>query len=336
MQITNKENLIHYMQSGKLQLSNIDMNFLQNLGYNHLMDKPLTTNQLNLLDKIIEKYKKQFKKQGLDYQKLLQLPYNGKIIESDEDHTSACISIEDNKLVFSAPFNKKFIQNLQILSYTPFVWDKQKRKYVSDFSTYALKTIYDLAKKHYSKLKYSYEIEKLLEIEKNYSECKFWKPTYVKVNNNCFILSINENLHEHLREIKLDDSLETLSILAEHAVEIDISVTQNKDSLIFAGNFFNTIDSREIDNFITYLQDLNCDCIYFTNRLDITSSLKDLKNRLSSVTKNLLSINDKHNNKVFNYPVLIHFGSVITHEKLEKHKIKKVIKIKNSNEISIR
>ena len=61
VELNNKEQVIYYMVTN-LRLSRYDIRFLQNLEKISSVKKRITSNQVELVDKLIEKYERQFVK----------------------------------------------------------------------------------------------------------------------------------------------------------------------------------------------------------------------------------------------------------------------------------
>ena len=75
IELNNKEQLIYYMVAN-LRLSRYDIRFLQNLEKISSVKKRITSNQVELVDKLIEKYERQFVKNQMfimESLKILQL-----------------------------------------------------------------------------------------------------------------------------------------------------------------------------------------------------------------------------------------------------------------------
>jgi hypothetical protein len=322
-----------------LRLSNLDLNFVENLYFNILNKTPITTNQVELFEKLICKYEKQLKKQDLDLGKCKNLLWTSKIIESNKEFKKAYITINEDTIIFKSPFNKKFLNEFRAVSYNPFKWDKSKKEYTAKFNTHSFKILTQTVNKHFKDIIYCDNSKKIFDYLEEFKHIKFWEPTLIKVNNNFFIAATNPHIEKSLGNIDLNDSAITLSDLAEHSVVIDSSVTNQNKFLKFAGNFFNDCDIHDIDELIDYLKQLKCDCIYYSMRLGSTKPLQELKSKLYKVTNNHINFSEIAINQqkiICKYPVMIQFSTVTSYEKIKKFNIKKVVKIKNSELIELR
>ena len=74
IELNNKEQLIYFMATN-LRLSRYDIRFLQNLEKITLSKKRITSNQSDLVNKLIEKYERQFVKNQMFIKELLNLPW---------------------------------------------------------------------------------------------------------------------------------------------------------------------------------------------------------------------------------------------------------------------
>lgn len=327
--LLSKEHLIYFMQLGYLRLSKFDLNFVTNLNLNIIQNKPITTNQVELLNKLVEKYKKQLLKHGFNNDLLNSLPWTSKLINSDPNFTNVFISLDNNQIIFRSPFNKKFLQEFRTLNYNPYVWSRDKKYYSCDFSSVSLKILYDIVPRYFTEINYCTELEKIINDVETLRDC-IWQPTLVRVNNNHYIFATNERLNNELEQISLDDSMNTLSELAEYHIKVDNSVLNNNKKLVFASNFNPEISTDEIADLIDYLIELKCDCIYYTSSFKVNVKEPLLK-ELKKVTENHVNLNNifVKGNQNTKYPILLQFGSAVTDRKIQTYNIKKVIKIKN-------
>lgn len=337
MQLSTKEHLAYFMQTGVMRLSNYDLKFVQNIHHFILQNKSITTNQVALFDKLVTKYERQFKKQNLTLEFLQALPWTTTIVPSDPIYTDAYISIEDNSIYFRAPFNKNFITNFRQLDYNPFVWKREYRRYEASFSTMALKILVHLVHSFYPVVHYCSVVSKLLNTVQEYDSAKYWQPTLVKTNDSYIIHSINEPLYLATQDIPIDDHIKTLTALSEYGIRIDGSILDDKHKLNFINEYIVEIDFADLDKVSDYLKELNCDCVYTAGNTLLVK--KEIKEKVSSMVPNIHSFNElnfakrTHN---YQFPVVLQFSSTVPTGKLAVNNIKKVIKIKNSNPIDIK
>lgn len=259
--INTKEELIYFMQCGMISLSKYDLRFIQNLHLYTAKHNPLTSNQVNLFDKLVEKYKRQLKKHGLAFDKLEKLPWKSEIIPSDPKFTEAFISIENNKITLRSPFNNKFISALSKTQYNTLKWLPDKKIYESNYSTEALKKVVGLTHKFYNKVNYCPVVQDLINKISDYS-ADYWTPTLVKCNDRFIIAAINDKLAEAIKDIPLSDDPVTLSMLATYGINIDEDITNGDKFLEFASRYITEVDFKDLDIFIDWLKHIDCDCVF--------------------------------------------------------------------------
>lgn len=337
MQLSTKEHLVYFMQTGVMRLSNYDLKFVQNIHHLTMQQKSITSNQVALFDKLVLKYERQFKKQTLTIEFLQSLPWTTKIIQSDPIYTDAYISIVDGVIHFKAPYNKNFITNFRKLDYNPFVWKRELRRYESAFSTMALKILVHLVHHFYPIVHYCPIVIELLNTVQSYDSVKYWQPTLVRTNNNFIVYATNKHVAEAINNLPLNDSLHTIVTLSEFGINIDDGILEDTDKLNFAREFIHEVDLSKIDNILSYLREMECDGIYFSGHTLLIK--KELKEKSLSITKNIHNLSDmSHNKKIHDYkfPVVFQFSSMISSMKLQMLGVKKVIKIINSNPVDIK
>lgn len=337
MQLSTKEHLVYFMQTGVMRLSNYDLKFVQNIYHFILQNKSITSNQVALFDKLVSKYERQLKKQNLSLDFLQTLAWTTKIIQSDPVYTDAYISIQDGVIHFRAPYNKNFITNFRKLDYNPFVWKREEKRYEATFSTSALKILVHLVHYFYPIVHYSSEVTNLLNTTQCYDSVTHWEPTLVKVNNNFLISGINEHLNKAIHDVVLNDELKTMVNLSEYGIKMDKNLLEDKDKLSFASEYIYEIELSNIDKVFEYLKELNCDGVYFSGHSLLIK--KDLKEKIKVVTENIHNFSEAPlYKKIHNYqfPIAIQFSSMISTMKLQTYNIKKVIKIINSNPVDLK
>lgn len=337
MQLSTKEHLVYFMQTGVIRLSNYDLKFIQNIHHFILQNKSITSNQVALFDKLVTKYERQIKKQNLTLDFLQGLPWTTNIVQSDPIFTDAYISIEEGAIHFRAPYNKNFITNFRKLDYNPFVWKRELRRYEGPFSTMALKILVHLVHHFYPIVHYCPVITELLNTTHQYDSATYWHPTLVKAKDNFFICANNEHLNEAIKDIPLNNDLQTMVTLSEYGIKMQDNLIDDHDKLNFASEYIYEVELSKIDKVFDYLKELNCDGVYFSGHSILIK--KDLKEKTATVTQNMHNLSDiPQNRKIHDYkfPVVMQFSSVVSTMKLQTHGIKKIIKIINSNPVEVK
>jgi hypothetical protein len=257
-----KEKVLDYLLVGYIHLSKKDYSFFYNISLLIKDKKCLTENQTKLFDKLIVKYQKQIKKFGYDSNILLTLPWTSEVLESKLEYLQARVFILNNNIIIKSPFNSQFITNFKKIALQQFEWDKNSKQYVAPFSTYNLKIATEFIPKYFDNYVFSDDVKTLLEGITLYENAKFWTPTLIKVGNSFYIVAMNEHLYNATKDIALNDDHKTLFLLSQYGVEIDESVTQQNQKLLFAGNFMNTIDIEYLGTLVLMLKELDIETVF--------------------------------------------------------------------------
>lgn len=345
IKLQSKEHLVYFMQSGMMKLSNYDLHFIQNLQHTIHQKHTITTNQLALLDKLIEKYKRQFSKQRLSLDFLQKLNWsNVKVIDSAPEYTEAFIRIENGSIFLKCPFNKKFIADLRSVNINPFKWNPTEKYYVTEYSTLALKILHSKVPKYYSKINYCPIVTELLNSASQYQHATVWSPTLVSTNGRLIIGATNSYLDDAIKDITLNLELETLSTLGQYGISIASELLTDDVSRFASSKYYET-DVQDLSTVIDWLHQLKCDCVFFSGLSNsaIATSLYDKLNRLAidhyKLSDTLFTKNKEVLNK-YKYIVGINFSSVIKNswpfESFSKLALKKIIKVNNSYPITIK
>lgn len=263
--VQTKEHLIYFMQSGMMRLSKYDLRFLQNLQLLTTQHTNLTTNQVSLFDKLVDKYKRQLHKHGLFDDKLENLEWTSTIVQSDPKFTEAYVSITNDTITFRSPFSKKFIEHFRKKEFNTFVWYKDKRVYESPYTTDALKYLIKVANEHYPVVNYCPVVSELLNTVDQYN-AKYWNPTFIKHNDMYMIAAINSNLADATSHMPLSNDPEVISSLVKYGVTIDDSVIGNDAILQFASSYTPEVDLANFDIVIECLKAINCDFVTVVGR----------------------------------------------------------------------
>ena len=223
IELNNKEQLIYFMITN-LRLSRYDSRFLQNLEKIILVKKVVTSNQVSLVEKLIEKYERQLAKHDMFIDNLLKLIWTTLVIKTTDEYTSAHIGMLDDNLILKTPYNKAFITAFRSLNQSGYVWDNVNKYYIADLSTHSLKLAINMTSKFFTEVRYSDRIQQLLKQVSYYKDVKYWTPTLVYVNGNYMIACSNPSLDEAIRHITLSTELSTLAELVRYGIEIDNNI----------------------------------------------------------------------------------------------------------------
>lgn len=331
------EHVIHFMKSGKLRLSRYDNRFIQNLETIVHKNNTVTTNQVMLLEKIVTKYYRQLSKFGYDVNQLIQLPWKAKIIQSHTDFTDAYISIINNRIIFKSPFNKNFLNEFRKHKPNAFIWDKESKCHYSDYGTYNFKLVSTLANEFFDKVHYCKISQFLLDVINSYSNLIF-DPTLVQSNGYYYIAGVNQYLHSQIKDIILNDDLETLAKLSNYGVIISDNIVQNNIAKKIASQYTTSIDIVDNINLVPIIEAMKVDAVFISGSttLGLTAYINDLKKNIERIGIDCFTGFEKYFNKDFSsykFPLSIRFRN--TASIYEPNHIKKIIRIVNSQPITI-
>jgi len=248
------------------------------------------------------------------------------------------ISIENDKILMSLPFSKKFIKDLRSQEIFSLNWDYSNNRYQTIFSTDSFKKIIQVVSEHFSTILYCPVATTFLTIINEYTTIKYWQPTLVCKNDFYYIAASNEHLQNAIRDIPLNSDVKTISLLAEYGIAVDQELIQSDTRLLFASEFFTRVDYDNPENIIQRLRDIDCDCAIFANR-PYTSVGNTLYTDLIKQGFHVTIMHDELNldleYKKVKRPVMIKFLSNYLPLDYSLN-IKKVIKITNSLPVDVK
>lgn len=246
-----REHLLYYMLQGHAHLSKKDFGFFNNMQYIVKTNNRVTSNQNKLFDKLILKYQRQLKKLGHNIQDLLELKWDASLIDSAQEYLDASIYLENDNINIRVPFNTRFVTKFRQVSDNSFIWDKQKKVYTSPYTTHSLKIAVNSVKEHFDEVKFSSELQKLLDDVSAY-EGYNWEPMLKRVNGFYYIAGINQYLYDAIKDIPLNDDPKTLYKLSQHGVMISELICDDPLK-VFASSYFVTNDLLEIETVVKWL-----------------------------------------------------------------------------------
>ena len=328
-----KEELVTYLTMGHVHVSRQDYQFFNNLIKIHMEDN-ITTGQDKLLNKLLDKYKRQLIKLGHNVEHLKRLEWKKPLVETQEEYKKAYLNLEDNKLVFKSPFSKKFMNDLRSEGdNNTFVWNKVRKTYVSQATTLALKTILRVSNKSFSELQICDQLQDTLCTLNQYKE-SVWNPTLYKINGNYYIVAHNGALHDAISNIELSDDPKTLYELTKYGIDFDSSVVTNELQK-FASSYYYETDTEHLYNIVQYLQRLGITEVRVESQTLYSNTLyKELRTKLTENGINTLTYNELKDLHRDEYPILLSFKTrkYIPHSK----NASKIVSIKNNTPIDIK
>jgi hypothetical protein len=335
IELNNKEQLIYFMITN-LRLSRYDIRFLQNLEKISSIKKRITSNQVELVDKLIQKYERQFIKNQMLIKELAKLPWKTLVVETTDEYTSAHIGILNDNIILKTPYNKAFITAFRSLSESSFVWDNINKYYIADLSTFSLKLALRMTVIFFTEIRYSDNVKKILSQQEYYKDVKYWTPTLVCVNGNYMIACTNSALDNAIQHIKLNTELITLAELVRYGIEIDNSILLT-DEERFAGSYNPKIELSNICDIVPWLKNIKCDYVSVSG-VGLSSNIKfknDLKQSLEIAG---IRYNDSgrmmvpDNLSKYKFPVVIKFKLI---SDTDHANTAKVINVINSQPVNL-
>lgn len=332
-----KEELVEYLTRGYIHVSRQDYLFFNNL-VKIAQEKRVTTGQDKLLNKLLDKYKRQLAKENQNSEILKRLPWNHELLESKPEYQRAELSLIGDELLLRSPYHKGFVQSLSKLgSDKTFIWDKINKCHRSPATTLALKTILEIITKHFNDYVVCENIQKLLDYTKQYEKC-YWSPTLVYSNGNYYIAACNEVLNNHLQDITLNNQSATLFKLSQLGITVNDSIA-NTNELKFSSTYEVDVDIDNLDNLCDWIRNIGLSEVCMSQHMLYNRSLyKEVRDKFLSENINVVNQNDlkhlKKDNKT-DPVMLIQFRS--TYDIGDGYtSASKVVQLKNSRPIEIR
>lgn len=335
--LKSKEDILYYMRSGVLRVSRSDLRFVMNLQTIISTKKYVTSNQSNLLEKIILKYERQFAKHELSATHLISLPWHAEILESSHSYTDAFITIDGKAIYFRSPYNKQFLTDFKNHSLNLFKWNNELKRYEGEYSTTSLRVLSSVVPKYFSTVNYCEESTRLLATVKEYDSALCWEPTLMSVNGNLLITAINTHLAEAIKDIELKSDVKTLAVLSSYGIRVHNSLLPSEHE-IFASTYAPLVEVTEIGNLVVWLKELECDYVYISGGNSLSRIIRSLVTELNSnsIMHGVVTYREKPiDASQFKFPVVVRFtrtGNV----DVEPKRIAKLITMINSEPIDIK
>lgn len=333
-----KEQLIFYL-IGNISLGTYDRRFLVNLESMHLVKhRPLTTNQSDLLNKIIHRYSRQLAKHEISANEAVALPWTNPPIESLPQFTETHLILVDDELILRSPYKSAFIKDFKKLEIQA-KWEHDDRFWRIPASTHTLREVKTCIEKHYATVNYSDELNAMFNEIAPYTNAKTWAPTYKYVNGNFIIAPVNQHILDAIEDIPFDVELATLSRLVAAGIDIDYTVKLKfkerfTDAEInFASSFNSKIDLDDPSLGYMILA-LKPDLVLFSDYLaGAKLYLNSVKNYLSAkaVPVATVSYSKIADVEQYKFAVLVESGTTIKQQSLPY--VSKSIQVVNSRPI---
>lgn len=293
---TTKEQLVYYLIQN-VSLGTYDRRFLTNLQSIQVRDKqPATSNQSALLDKITLRYSKQLRRQEIDADDMVKLPWNIEPIDSIPEYTDAFCEIKDGIIEVRSPYKKEFITEIKKTELN-LKWEKETKIWSAPLCEYTLKHFIDCLDKHYQIVHYCPACIDIINTLADYESATCWNPTYKNVNGNYMIAAINKSVNEVLGDVPMNLDASTLARLTAAGVAIDDEIkteaciemweTEYAVKLVdFAtkNSFIESIDALE--HLATMVKDIGADFVII---------VETFSNRAATHTSKLMTYLEQNN-----------------------------------------
>ena len=254
----NKEQLLYFFLQGKISLSQYDYKFMANLQTMIQNNARVTSNQADLFDKLISKYKKQLTNNGLVNGELKALPWKTMVVESTPEYIGASVKLMGDDITIKVPFNKTFIGQFRSVENNTYSWDNLEKLYRAPFSTIALKMAHTVLPKFFPCVRYCDTLEPIINELVKYEKL-IWNPTAKKINDKLVIVASNEILGSLITEQDLVITPKNLFNLTRMGITIDQEVYQNDEKLTFASNYSYQTDHSDLERTISWMKNVGCE-----------------------------------------------------------------------------
>ena len=220
---------LHTYLTGEVRLNRYDQKFMSNIWLKYIsINKPLSTNQDELYEKIVHKYRKQLKKLGINWRDIKELPWKAGTVDLEKITQNTYFKlVEDEegemqmRLYFT--FNKNHIDEVRALLHDDdgkhfnvgsesnmgnrqkynFTWDNRSKVWHGPFNLYLFKSLYEFALN--KKVKIYDTVQALVDKLNDCGSKAEWTPSVRIVNNRLYVSHITEEMLPVLNDIDPTD-----------------------------------------------------------------------------------------------------------------------------------
>jgi len=220
---------MHVPLMTSIRFNRYDAKFMANIHDKYLRHgTPLSHSQNELYEKIVRKYRKQFKRLKLNFLDVLALPWENGIVshEALTGQTFFCID-EDNLMRMYFNFNKSQIAEMRAIIHDDkcnhlrlgtsddtsdgfgngqkyeFTWDNKVKEWAGPFNLYLFKQLYKFAQ--HARIQIEPTVTDLVSKIEEYGTQDQWSPGMHIVHGRIYINHISESMLPILDEIDLAD-----------------------------------------------------------------------------------------------------------------------------------
>ena len=248
----------------QLRLSSSDVHLVHGLISHYIKsNNTLTTNQTLLVDKLVTRYSKQMSKCGITTDCYEKLTWTNTPIPTNQQSTTATISVNNYTINLYAPYKKTFISELKRTTHGS-KWHHETKTWTLPLTPHNLKSIIKLTNDNFNKVELDESITKLLNTMNQYSSSLIWNPTLVQTQSGLVLIcSINEPLYEATNHLTLNTDPRTLSDLVAYGVDVTNvgSVIENRLLRDLATKYTSTVEISDLASAIQCLNELGVQCI---------------------------------------------------------------------------
>lgn len=328
----------------KIRLSHYDEQFIGNLLDYMARNNAITSNQDSLFKRVSRKYVRQFRQHNLDIDELMKLPWHGKVIPSLPEYTHASVTIQDDKIIFRAPYKKDFLSQLKKNPIYGFTWIKESRQYEVQYSLHALQRVLSLSADQYEDINYCPLTMQIVERLSEYEDAKYWNPTLVLRNGLLYIMACTDALYKATLDIPLTLELKTIAQLAQYGINVDSSVrehfyeTEPMLKVDFASSYITNFEHKFVPLMMQWLKEFGCDVVGENNPFQAKNGRTLRADYITDLT--LMGIRytttiESEELTSNNNPVLLMFRGGLSSLYAKPMKLLKIIKLVNSEPVNL-
>lgn len=350
---TTKEQLIYFLIHN-ISLGTYDKRFLTNIQSLQITErKPVTSNQAELLNKVILRYAKQLRKKEISAEEMTKLPWGIEPIESLPEYTHAFCTIKDNIVEIRSPYHKEFIKEIKDTQLR-LTWDKETKVWSGPLSEVILKHFINCLDRNYQIVHYCPKTTEIINTLADYEGLE-WNPTYKKVNGNYLITGINKSLYEATIHINLDSSLPTIAKLTSAGIKIDDSVIdevflEHKDDPDVAKLIDMATSDKQIyevsdpKTLVEHITAIGCDYVLIYEMFKNSTALAEYKKLYELLNENNIkydamtrsTTNKNVDMTTYEYPIIINTALWGLNSTTAKFRAAKIIHLGNNKPVEFK
>ncbi len=330
----NKEQLLYFFLQGKISLSQYDYKFMANLQTIIQNQNRVTSNQADLFDKLISKYKKQLVKNGYDKDELKSLPWKTMVVESTPEYTGASVKLVDDDIIIRVPFNKTFIGQFRQIENNNYAWDGTEKVYRAKFNTLNLKVAHGILPKYFQYVKYCDTLRNILDQLYEYKNL-VWNPTVIKFDDRLLLVACNEVLGSFITDKDLTITPRNLFNLTRMGIKIDEAIYDRDEKLKFAANDFYETDIDDYEKIIGWMRNIGCENVLLGRGIRSVTWKEELSATIEKYGMTVYGPTGYGFGTTMNTGITMLIQHVSTNDRMIPAPISKTIVIKDSRPIEV-